>query len=182
MNKTYVKIILSISIVIIAAAVFYCLQFNENGDRTTPINDGITSFVEFDVGCSECGTSTEGTIFVMQSRDSVKLRVVADLTVGETDKEGLDFFIPKELDITGIQCSYKGVTSSEYVTLRPYPEGGNDVYVAQTHIIPSGGGDGVLVMDLQLNGLVKLKDIDSFVLSISAAETVVEKVVIPITY
>jgi len=171
MESSHKKIALTICTVAILVAVIFYAVSDRSDDYRIPVNDGLTSVIDFDVNCSETGTSTEGTFFVVQSNSSVNIKIVADLTVGETDKNGIELFIPAEFDIVSILCSFRGDTSSEYVLAREWPEGGYYIEIAQVRSwidVPIGGGEGMLIIELQSNKSVKLSDVDSLNFMVAA--------------
>lgn len=187
MKGSHLKIVLTVCIIAILVVALIYVESDKNDNRWIPVNDGLTSLVEFDMDCPEIGTSTEGTFFVMQSKDSVNIKVAADLIVGETDKRGIEFFVPAELDIVSVLCSFKGDISDEYVLIKERLEGGHYVQIAREYRYSDGmpigtdGGQGMLIMDLRLSGLAKLNDIDSLDFSIIMGSEY-EDIVIPISH
>ena len=119
------------------------------------VNADLTSLVDFDVVSDDTGTAANGVFFVMRTDDSVGMRLVANLTVDETDEHGVDFFIPAELDIVSVLCSFNGDVSSEHVCIREWPMGGHFIYISKARYYPDRapvGGDGILEVELALNG------------------------------
>lgn len=170
-DGAHLKVALTVCIMVVSASVLFYVQHDRDGGYRNPVNDGLTSILEFDVECPETGTSAEGTFFVMQSGSSVKVKATADLIVGATDEVGIAFFVPAELDVVDVLCSYKGATTSEHVVVRAYPYGGNYMQIPKPHMSPDGGGQGRLMMELRLKGSVKLSDVDSldFIVEAGAA-------------
>ena len=181
MNGLHLKIALTICTIIILATVLFHVEFDKNDNHEECVNNGLTSLFKFDVDCPEVGTSIGWTFFVMQSEHSVKMKMAADLIVGEMDERGVEFFVPAELDIVSILCSYKGVISSEYIHVWEYPTGGNYVRIAREHPSQSGGGQGMLIMELQLSKSVKLSNIDSLTFNVEFG-SVSEDVTIPMSH
>jgi hypothetical protein len=185
MDKTQKKIVMTACLSVIIVAILLYVTLDNNDETQNPINNGLTSLVEFDVDCPEAGTSTEGTFFVMESKDSVSIKIVADLIVGETDIYGVEFFVPVELDIVSVLCSFNDDISTKYVTIRDWPEGGHLVYVANARYSPAEtpiGGHGTVVIDLQLSGNVRLSDIDSLDFQVTVANATVEDIAIMISH
>lgn len=190
MKESHLKIALTICIVAILALVFVNYVDLSKNDSQHPVNDGLTSLRDFNVDCPEVGTSTNGTFFIMQSKDSVNIMITSSLNVGEKDVHGIGFKIPKELDIVSVLCSFKGDVSTKYVYTGPIPGGGQEVGIAWAGINgqPSGGGRGMMIMELQLSGSAKLSEIDSLVVSIylggysNMIDWVVEEITIPIRH
>lgn len=167
-KETILKVALAICIVVILALVLVNYVDLDKKDNRYPVNDGLTSLIEFDVDCPEVGSSTKGTFFVMQSEDSVKVKIVADLIVGVTDLGGIEFAITRELDVASVLCSFNDDVSTEYVTILKSPER-HHIEIARTHYYgtPFGGGQGTAIIELELNESVNLSDIDSLGLYIA---------------
>ena len=170
MKPLHLKIILTaVCILAILAFIYISYADFDKNDRRNPTNDGLTSIIDFDVDCPEVGTSAKGTIFVMQSKNSVKMIITADLNVGETDIGGIEIGFPKEIDVVSVFCSFKGDISGEYVRIHGPMEIGGWVDIGRRPYIGgplSGGGQGMLILELQLSESVKLSEIDSLEISI----------------
>lgn len=185
MDKTQQKIILTVCISVILIAILLCIMLEKDDSPRNPVNNGLASLTEFDVDCPETGTSAEGTFFVVQGKDSMKVEIVADLTVDETDKEGVEFFIPAELNIVSVLCSFNDDISAKYAVVRDWPEGGHFVYIAKSRYSPAGtqiGGDGTVIIELHLNEKFKLDNIDSLDFQVTAANTITKDITIPISH
>jgi hypothetical protein len=172
MKPLHLKIILTaVCILAILAFIYISYADFDKNDRRNPTNDGLTSIIDFDVDCPEVGTSAKGTIFVMQSKNSVKMIITADLNVGETDIGGIGFYFPaEELNVVSVFCSFKGDTSGKYVRINEpislktwWVDIGRRPYIGDPL---SGGGQGMLILELQLSKSVKLSEIDSLEISI----------------
>ncbi len=192
--KEQQNIKLALAVFIVAILVVICINnVNlDNNDNRYPVNDGLTSLIEFDVNASEVGTSAKGTFFVMQSKDSVRIKIVADVEVGETDIGGIGFGIPKGFNIVDIFCSYRSDTSVEYMYVSGTPILGYRVEVAQAHPYyngtPSGGGKGMVTIELQFNDLFNLNDMNSLEFYVTAGGSKevtgleVERISIPVMH
>ena len=193
MKGQHLKIALTVCIFAILALVWVnYVDLGKDGDDRLSINEGLTSLIEFDLDCQEVGTSTRGTFFVMQSEDSVKIKIVADLTVGETDIGGIEFGTFVYFDSLSVLCSYRGEVSREYLTIFSASYIGHRVEIARSRPysdgIASGGGDGMAIIELQISGSSKLNSMDSldFFITVGGSESVmglaVERISIPLLH
>lgn len=175
------KMIITLLIGVLMITVLIAVLPTGNTEVKPKVNVGLTSLVDFNVVSDDTETAANGVFFVVQTGDSVDIRLVANLTVDETDEHGVDFFIPAELDIVSVLCSFNGDVSSEHVCIREWPMGGHFVYISKARYYPDRipvGGDGILEVELALNGGIRIEEINTLNFEIVVSDTVWEEVVI----
>jgi hypothetical protein len=116
----------------------------------------------------------------MQSGDSLRIKVTADIIVGETDTGGISFYFTPELKVTDILCSYSGDVTGQYLNAYHFFNADSKyrtaVDIAHRNFSPTfDGGYGTVVLDLQLSGHTALSDIDSlyFTVAVGGKEDIV---------
>ena len=195
MKESYLKVALSICIVAILALVWVnYVDLGSNSNEYPKVNDGLTSLTGFDVAYPETGTSAKGTVFVMQGSDSLHVKIVADIIVGETDIGGALFHFTPELKVTDVLCSFNGDIGWEHAavwTIPPTPgrEYNTIVEVGRDRVTRQPDpGRGTVIIDLQLSGYAILDEIDSlhFDVAVGGKDNVIgivgEKVTIPLRH
>ncbi len=174
-ESSYLKIALVVSIVAIIALVFInYVDLDKDNDEHPDINDGLSILKEFNLTDIETGTTTKGTFFIIQSGHSLHVKISADIFVGSTDIGGISFNIPPELQLTNVLCSLGNDTSDKHVSIWNSAAENIDyttrVEIARSYppqYIPIGGGEGMLLLDLQLKRSTTLSEIDSLNFSIA---------------
>jgi len=193
MNKSHLKIASGACIIAILALI--CVSYLDLGrsdDKYPSINEGLTSLNEFDVAYDETDTYAKGTVFVMKNNGSLRIKIVADIVVGENDTGGITFHFTPELRVGDILCSFNDNVDGRYVTtfhpLSPDAKYNTMVEVARPHLpMPPGGGHGTLMLDAWLSGHTALDNIGSlhFLLAVGGKGNVIgmvlEEVSIPLS-
>ena len=174
MNESYLKIALGICIMAVLALVFVNYVDLSKDNYEPPYgNEELTSLTEFNVAYDETNTYAKGTAFVMQGKDSLRMRIVADVVVGEDDPGGVSFNFTPDLKVTKVLCSFNDDVSEKYVSIFYYVSTSvkynTIVEVAREHpiLLPNGVGNGTVILDVQLNGHTALKDIDSLYFTVA---------------
>lgn len=124
-------------------AVVVINNMNHDEVRKVSINEDLSQVKSFHVEDDKTGSYTEGTIFVIGSGDSTKVRIVAKLYIGPDDSGGVSFASVKVMDPTSVICSYKDDTSKTYVySYRVVDEFGSVMVARGDEYV--GGGTGFI--------------------------------------
>ncbi len=193
MKESYLKVALAVCIVAILVLVgVNYVDLDKKDNNRYPVNEGLTSVFDFEADAPEVGTSAKGTFFVMQNKDSLKIKIVAEIEVGETDIGGVEFGTRYEgLDLVSVLCSYRDEMSNEYITTYGGSRG-NFVEIARSTPysmgIASGGGSGWVIIEFKLNGSADLSGMDTldFFVVVGGSKNVmgldVDRIYIPIAH
>ncbi len=114
-------------------------NINHDEVKKVSINEDLSQVKSFHVEDDKTGSYTEGTIFVMGSGDSTKVRIVAKLYIGPDDFGGVSFASVEVMDPTSIICSYRNDTSKTYVASYRVADEFGSVMVARGNEFVGGG-------------------------------------------
>ncbi len=159
MNKNIMALTAVILAVVIIAGGFYIIG-NVRGDdvKDAVPNDGLSTITEFDVSDrSKTESFANGTFFVLQEKNKIHIKMVAEIFVEEADKGGVEIYLPDGLVITEIVCSINGCISSDYVAIWETSDNSEKyhkfIQIARSLYIPdvSSGGAGTLIVEYDLD-------------------------------
>lgn len=111
-GKLAVLIVLILACIVAITAVYI---MDPEDPREISINENISQIRSFEVRDDNTGTYTEGTIFVIGTGDSTKVRIVAKLYIGPEDVGGVMFSSVKNMDPVSVICSYRDDPSNRYI-------------------------------------------------------------------
>lgn len=106
-NRTAALAAAAICIVaVIASAAFILHQDSGSGGRSVSINGDVVAMAEFSVSDDSVGTSTEGSIIVQRTSDSLTVRIIGSATIGGEDFGGVCIHSGSGLWPGGIMAPY----------------------------------------------------------------------------
>ncbi len=116
-------------------------------------NEGLLTITDFSVADDTItDTYANGTIFVIEDKDQILLKIVCNFYIEEEDISGVSFLFDPDFELEDITCSYRGETSREYITriIPTDPKEPNIVEIAlmREPKLPSGGGNGIVIFEL----------------------------------
>ena len=130
----------------------FTLQRDSSADQDPSPGTG-----RFDVSADEYGTAANGTIEVYEvDRETLGIRILADLTIGPEDWGGVAFSLPAGCSLESVTCTYPetGGTAAEDPPVNVWTTANdNEKYTTLIEIgrdrsrIPSGGGTGAMVIE-----------------------------------
>lgn len=161
-----------LSIMLLSAAG--CGKKSGTDGGTASVNAGLVSCREFEVCDPESTeTSVRGTVFVFQENGNTTMKLVAELVVDDTDFGGVALYIPSELRLDDVLCSFGGdaavqdsASGDGYVTIwateneAAYKTAVEVARVRDARHTPIGGR-GMLVLELSVDGSRLQEDTDS---------------------
>ena len=136
-NKVLTVVAIIVFLCIITVAVVH--NMNHTEVRKVSINEDISQVRPFHVEDDKTGSYTDGTIFVIGSGDSTKVRIVATLYIGPNDSGGVSFASVEVMDPTSIICSYRNDISQTYVASYRVADEFGSVMVARGNEFVGGG-------------------------------------------
>lgn len=168
-SKRFVPVVVVIfTLLIVAAALF--LYIGDHSDDSADIsNANVVAMEDFNVQDVEVGSFTEGSVIVQKSSDTLIIRVVGAVTVGDDDFGGVCFYFDGDFEPDSIVTSYRDELGAGSVMIERIPfdkpfSGGTSVSFGRT---PTASGDGVFEIVYEYVGNRAIDTIDS--LSVAVA-------------
>lgn len=167
-GKLAVLIILFLACIVAITAVYV---MNPEDPREISINENISQMRSFAVRDDNTGTYTEGTIFVIGTGDSTKVRIVAKLYIGPEDFGGVTFSSVKEMDPVSAICSYRDDQSNQYISAYRHIDEFGTVQVASGDEA-TGGGTGFIDMMFEPRSSFESKNVKTLEFIISTGSRI----------
>ena len=160
--KRFVPVVV-ICILLIVAAALLLYTGDRSDDNTDPSNANVVAIEDFNVHDVEVGSFTEGSVIVQKSSDSLVIRMIGAVTVGDDDFGGVCFYFDGNLELDSIITSYRDELGAESVMIERIPfdspfSGGTSVSFGRT---PMASGDGVFEIVYEYVGNQAIDTIDS---------------------
>ena len=145
MRKKTVLTCLFVAVICITF-VTLLLLYNSDDTTVTDINEDVVDVKSFNIVDEGTGTYTDGTVFIINSNGDLKVKVIAELFIGDQDFGGVTYSM-EHLGVSSVFCDYRFEDdSTAYVhTLDHLGEYGR-VEVASSQE-PTGGGKGYIEVE-----------------------------------
>lgn len=159
-----------VGICIVAAIVLAGLYCSDNppGNGANK-NAFVASIDDFDVQDVDVGSHTSGSVIVQKFQDSLVLRVIGDVTVGEDDFGGVCFYFEEDFELESITSSYRDELDAGSVMLERVP--GDTQFAGGTSVsfgrLPMGPGDGVFEIVYEYSGEQSIEDIETISIGVA---------------
>lgn len=168
-SKRFVPVVVVIFILLIVAAALFLYIGDHSDDSADISNANVVAMEDFNVQDVEVGSFTEGSVIVQKSSDTLIIRVVGAVTVGDDDFGGVCFYFDGDFEPDSIVTSYRDELGAQNVMIERIPfdkpfSGGTSVSFGRT---PMASGDGVFEIVYEYIGNQAIDTIDS--LSVAVA-------------
>lgn len=168
-SKRFVPVVVVIFILLIVAAALFLYIGDHSDDSADISNANVVAMEDFNVQDVEVGSFTEGSVIVQKSSDTLIIRMVGAVTVGDDDFGGVCFYFDGDFEPDSIVTSYRDELGAQNVMIERIPfdkpfSGGTSVSFGRT---PMASGDGVFEIVYEYVGNQAIDTIDS--LSVAVA-------------
>lgn len=176
-QKRFVPVVVVICILlIIAAAVLLYYSDDHPGNNSDNSNANVVAIEDFIVQDVEVGSFTEGSAIVQKTSDSLIVRIIGTVNVGNDDFGGVCFYFDEDMALDSIITSYRDELGAESVLIERIPgdspfSGGTSVSFGRT---PMASGDGVFEIVYEYVGNQPIEDIDSVTLAVAVGSYYVD--------
>lgn len=163
-----VVVVICILLVIVVAVLLYCS--NDHPDNNSDnSNADVVAMEDYIVQDAEVESFTEGSVIVQKDSDTLIIRVIGTVNVGNDDFGGVCFYFGEDMALDSIITSYRDELGAESVLIERIPgdspfSGGTSVSFGRT---PMMSGDGVFEIVYEYVGDQPIEDIDSVSLAIA---------------